>query len=81
MSSSSGGATGITSAYVRDAQDVTLRLKRRLTYQNFTQGSGAPRYTTPNGNESYLSFLFGKKESCATCVGLPFQLRDVRLFR
>jgi hypothetical protein len=82
MSSSSGGATGITAEYIRDAQDVTRQLKRRLTYLNFKQGGdGAPRYTTDNGNESYLSFLFGKKESCATCIGLPFQLRDVRLFR
>lgn len=81
MSSSSGGATGITSAYIRDAQDVTLQKKRQLTYINFTADSGAPRYTTPNANESYLSFLFGKKESCASCDGLPFQLRDVRLFR
>lgn len=79
--SSSGGAVGITSAYIRDAQDVTLRLKRQLTYKNFTADSGAPRYTTPNGNESYLTFLFGKKEGCASCTGLPFQLRDVRLFR
>lgn len=81
MSSSSGGATGVTSAYIRDAQDVTLQLKRRMTYQNFTRDNGAPRYTTDNGNESYLSFLFGKKEGCASCTGLPFQFRDVRLFR
>lgn len=80
--SSSGGAVGITSAYIRDAQDVTLQKKRQLTYINLKQGGdGAPRYTTDNGNESYLTFLFGKKESCASCTGLPFQLRDVRLFR
>ena len=79
--SSSGGAVGITSAYIRDAQDVTLQKKRQLTYLNFKQGGdGAPRYTTDNGNESYLTFLFGKKE-CGVCTGLPFQLRDVRLFR
>ena len=93
--SSGNGTAGSTIEFIRDAQDVTLRLKRRLTYKNFTADGGAPRYTTPNGNESYLTFLFGKRESysvtsnvttitpCYGCTasGSPFQLRDVRLFR
>jgi hypothetical protein len=77
--SSSGNATGITTAYIRDAQDVTAQRKRQLAYLDFTRG--VPINHTPNGNESYLTFLFGKKECVAGCVGLPFQLRDVRLFR
>jgi hypothetical protein len=77
--SSSGNATGITAAYIRDAQDVTLERKRQLAYLDFT--NGVPINHTPNGNESYLTFLFGKKECVTGCVGLPFQMRDVRLFR
>lgn len=62
--SSGNGQAGSTYEYIRDAQDVTRQLKRRMTYLNFKQGGdGAPRYTTDNGNESYLSFLFGKRES------------------
>ena len=78
--SSGNGTAGSTAEYVRDAQDVTRRLKRRLTYLNFTNDGGAPRYTTDNGNESYLSFLFGRA-NCAGCTGLPFQERYVRSFR
>ena len=76
--SSSGNAMGITSAYIRDAQDVTLQRKRQLAYLDFT--NGVPVNHVANGNESYLTFLFGKKE-CGSCAGSPFQLRDVRLFR
>jgi hypothetical protein len=91
--SSGNGTAGSMIEFIRDAQDVTRQLKRRLTYKNFTADGGAPRYTTDNGNESYLSFLFGKRESyrvtsnatvpvsCTGCTGSPFQLRDVRLFR
>lgn len=97
--SSGNGQAGSTYEYIRDAQDVTRQLKRRMIYKNFTADGGAPRYTTDNGNESYLSFLFGKREtyritvgspnppgiavpvSCTSCTGLPFQFRDVRLFR
>lgn len=62
--SSGNGRAGSMNEYIRDAQDVTRQLKRRLVYQNFRQGGdGAPRYTTDNGNESYLNFLFGKRES------------------
>ena len=61
--SSGNGQAGSMIEYIRDAQDVTRQLKRQLTYKNFTADGGAPRYTTDNGNESYLSFLFGKRES------------------
>lgn len=78
--SSSGNATGITTAYIRDAQDVTLRLKRQLTYLDFS--SGVPINHTPNGSDSYMTFLFGSKECLGSnCPGQPFQLRTRRLFR
>ena len=80
MSSSSNGAVGITKAYIRDASDVTTRLKRRTTYQEFT-GTGAPKEPWNYGNEQYLTFLFGKKECDGSCTGQPFQMRSVRLFR
>lgn len=79
MSSNSGPTNG--KAFIRDASDVTLQRKRQMTYLNFTQDSGAPKYTTDNGNESYLAFLFGKKECDAGCTGLPFQKQTVRLYR
>ena len=63
--SSSGNAVGITSAYIRDAQDVTLQRKRRLVFQEGTADTH-----TPNGNERYLTSLLGAKEcpelSCST---------------
>lgn len=80
MSSSSNGAVGITKAYIRDASDVTRRLQRQKTYQEFT-GTGAPAYPWNYGNEQYLTFLFGKKECDSGCTGQPFQFRTVRLFR
>jgi hypothetical protein len=77
--SSSGNASGVTRTYVRDAQDVTLELKRKLVRRDFTVG--VPINTIPNGNASYIDFLFGRI-SCGTCIsGSPFQMRDVRLFR
>ena len=80
MSSNSGPTNG--SAFIRDASDVTLQRKRQMTYLNFKPGGdGAPRYTTDNGNESYLTFLFGKKECGDACSGLPFQKRTLRLYR
>jgi hypothetical protein len=33
----------------------------------------ALRNRTPNGNDSFLQFLQGRKEGCETCVGLPYQ--------
>ena len=80
MSSSSNGAVGITKAYIRDASDVLLQLKREKTYQEFT-GAGGASYPWNRGNEQYLSFLFGKKECDGSCTGQPFQMRSVRLFR
>lgn len=80
MSSNSGGETGITSQYIRDAQDVTKQLRERLTYGNFT-GTGATPYPWNYGNDIYRAFLNGRKECDGTCTGLPYQLRTIRLFR
>ena len=86
--SSGNGVAGSVAVFIRDAQDVTLQLKRRLVYQDFTRG--VPRNTIPNGVDSYMTFLFGQMAGrskqtntpgCVSCAGLPFQKRDVRLFR
>ena len=74
--SSSGNATGVTTMYVRDAQDITLQLKRRLVHMD------SPRINhVPNANENYLVFLLGRSE-CAHCIGgSPFIRPEVRVFR
>jgi hypothetical protein len=87
--SSGNGAAGSTAVFIRDAQDVTLQLKRRLVNQDFTRG--VPLNTIPNGVDSYMTFLFGRMAAgskdyniaagCGSCTGLPFQKRDARLFR
>ena len=52
-------------------------------YQNFASTTGANAYVneTPNAWGSYLLFLQGRKEGCATCTGLPFQWNISRSFR
>jgi hypothetical protein len=86
--SSGNGVAGSTDVFVRDAQDVTLQLKRRLVYQDFTRG--VPLNTIPNGVDSYMTFLFGTMAGrngsnvtagCLSCEGVPFQKRYTRLFR
>jgi hypothetical protein len=77
--SSSGNAKGVTTTYIRDAQDVTGELKRRLVHNDFSVG--VPSNHVPNGNGSYLDFLFGRI-SCGHCpAGSPFQMREARRFR
>lgn len=68
---------------LRDASDFTTRERVQMVYQTFASTTGANAYInqTPNGNDSYLQFLQGVKESCATCTGLPYQFSRVRLFR
>lgn len=68
---------------LQDASDVTKQTKVRLVYQTFASTSGANAYVnqTPNANDSYLEFLQGIKEGCASCTGLPYQKSAVRLFR
>lgn len=85
---SSGGQrgidlSGITSMRLQFASDVTKRTKVQLVYQTFASTTGANAYLneTPNGNDSYVEFLQGIKESCSNCTGLPWQERASRSFR
>jgi hypothetical protein len=85
---SSGGQrgidlSGITSMRMQDASDVTSRTKVRLVYQTFASTTGANAYVneTPNANGSYVDYLKGIKESCASCTGLPWQWVASRSFR
>jgi hypothetical protein len=54
-----------------------------LVYQTFASTTGANAYLneTPNGNDSYIEFLRGVKESCSNCTGLPWQKSINRSFR
>lgn len=85
---SSGGQrgidiSGITGIRLQYASDVTKQTKVRLVYQTFASTTGANAYNneTPNATGSYLDFLRGAKESCASCTGLPYQQILVRSFR
>lgn len=85
---SSGGqrgidVSGITSLRLQNASDVTTRTRLQEVYQNFasTTGANAYRNRTPNATGSYLEFLQGRKEGCATCVGLPYQSNLIWSFR
>jgi hypothetical protein len=64
----------IQSMRLRDASDITARARVQGVYRMFN--STAPtalRNRTPNGYDSFLQFLQGRKEGCETCVGLPYQ--------
>jgi hypothetical protein len=85
---SSGGArgidvSGITSLRVQNASDATTRTRLQEIYQNFasTTGANAWRNRTPNGYGYFLDFTMGRKEGCATCVGLPYQFSTTMSFR
>ena len=85
---SSGGqrgidVSGITSMRLQNASDFTTRTRLQEVYQTFASTTGANAYLneTPNGNDSYLQFLQGLKESCSNCSGLPYGAGKVRLFR
>jgi hypothetical protein len=93
---SAGGQRGIDVSGVRpmrlqNASDATERRKVQLVFQTFASSTGANAYIneTPNATGSYLDFLKGRKEQfylasgvdCSACVGLPYQYREVRLFR
>jgi len=75
--------SGVSSLRVQYASDATTRAKVRLVYQTFASSTGANAYVnqTPNGNDSYVQFLQGVKESCSNCSGLPFQWNINRSFR
>jgi hypothetical protein len=85
---SSGGQrgidlSGITSMRLQNASDFTARERVQMVYQTFASTTGANAYIneTPNGNDSYVQFLQGLKESCSNCTGLPYQFSKLRSFR
>lgn len=66
--------SGIQSMRLRDASDITARDRVQGIHRMFN--STAPtafRNRAPTGYDSFLQFLQGRKEGCATCVGLPYQ--------
>jgi hypothetical protein len=66
--------SGIQSMRLRNASDITARDRVQGMYRMFN--STAPtalRNRAPNGYDSFLQFLQGRKEGCETCVGLPYQ--------
>lgn len=85
---SSGGQrgtdiSGVTGLRIQNASDFVVQERVRLVYQTFasTTGVNAYRNQTPNATGSYLDFLSGRKEGCATCVGLPYQKSLIWSFR
>jgi hypothetical protein len=66
--------SGIQSMRLRDTSDVVARARVQGMYQMFNSSTPtAFRNRAPTGYDSFLQFLQGRKESCATCVGLPYQ--------
>jgi hypothetical protein len=65
---------GAQSMRLRDASDITARLRVQGMYRMFN--SSAPtafRNRAETGYTSFLQFLQGRDESCETCAGLPYQ--------
>lgn len=75
--------SGITALRIQNASDATTRQRTQLVYQTFASTSGANAYQneTPNATGSYLQFLQGAKEGCASCTGLPYAFRLAWSFR
>jgi hypothetical protein len=66
--------SGIQSMRLRDASDVVARLRVQGMHRMFSSvNPTAFRNRAPTGYDSFLQFLQGRKEDCATCVGLPYQ--------
>jgi len=66
--------SGIQSMRLRDSSDVIARARVQGVYRMFN--STAPtafRNRAPNGYDSFLQFLQGRKEGCENCTGLPYQ--------
>jgi hypothetical protein len=66
--------SGITSMRLRDSADVVAQLRVQGVYRMFSPTNPtAFRNRAPPGSDYFLQFLHGRKEGCATCVGLPYQ--------
>ena len=76
---SSGGQnsstlSGIQSMRLRDSADVIAQARVRGVFRMFSPTNPtAFRNRAPPGYDYFLQFLQGRKEGCATCVGLPYQ--------
>jgi hypothetical protein len=65
---------GAQSMRIRDASDITARDRVQGVFRMFNSATPtALRNRAPNGYDSFFQFLQGRKEGCATCVGLPYQ--------
>jgi hypothetical protein len=65
---------GPQSMRLRDTSDVVARIRVQGVYRMFNSSTPtAFRNRAPTGYDSFLQFLQGRKEGCATCVGLPYQ--------
>ena len=70
----SSSFVGAQSMRLRDASDITTRLRVQGMYRMFNSSTPtAFRNRAPTGYDSFLQFLQGRKEGCDTCVGLPYQ--------
>jgi hypothetical protein len=76
---SSGGQnsstlSGIQGMRLRDSADVIAQARVQGVYRMFSPTAPtAFRNRAPPGSDYFLQFLQGRKEGCATCVGLPYQ--------
>jgi len=65
---------GAQSMRIRDASDITARLRVQGVYQMFNSSRPtAFRNRAETGYNSFLQFLQGRDESCEVCAGLPYQ--------
>lgn len=72
--------SGITGMRLRDSSDFVAQVRLQETYQMFnTTTANAVRPRISNGNNYYLQFLQGSKESCGSCAGLPYNGKGVIL--
>jgi len=72
--------SGITGMRLRDSSDFVAQVRVQEMYQMFsTTTANAVRPRIRNGNDYYLQFLEGNKESCGTCAGLPYTAKGVIL--
>jgi hypothetical protein len=72
--------SGITGMRLQNTSDFVAQIRVRDMYQMFNSTSAnAVRPRIRNGNDYYLQFLQGSKESCGTCAGLPYGANGVTL--
>ena len=81
--------SGIQGMSIRDASDVEAKTRVREIFQLFNSSTPtAVRPRIPNGNDVYLQFLQGVKETssnvpggtgCSACAGLAYNGRGLVL--